>query len=542
MKKYIFSRNLILLSASLLLCTGIFVPGAVAAEKGAVIIEAMGTEPTNLDIFKAARQPEYTVLHLMFESLFVVDPTLKVQPLLVESHQVSDDQKTWTFVIRKGIKFHDGTPLNAEAVKFSFDRHMAGSQGRFLKVIESITVTDPMTVAMKLKQPFALLLNVLASPNIVIASPTAFNQNPQGWGSKTLVGTGPMMFKEWRSGDRVVMARNPEYKHGPSFLTNRGPAKVEGWEIRFLPEPTTLISELTAGDVDLSDYVTERDVKKVSQGKNTELFEAKSTSPIYLAMNTRDEPFNDKNVRIAAAHAVNAEAVRKAAMSGIGAPLFTPISPMALGFHKPSEEAGKPLTDYSLEKAKQMLEAAGWKDANGDGVREKNGKELAIEFLAFNIARYKRMAEVATPMLQEAGFKVNLQILEAGDLYQRTLAGKHHLLSTGLVGSQGFAVDDLVSELHTESLGTVAQWCLYKDEKMDKLLDTARYNPDPKEREKALNEAQMIAAQEVVVIPIANSMEIFGYKKALGGVESYIKHPWAFNQADEWRALEIYRK
>ena len=74
------------------------------------------------------------------------------------------------------------------------------------------------------------------------------------------------------------------------------------------------------------------------------------------------------------------------------------------------------------------------------------------------------------------------------------------------------------------------------------MLDTARYNPDPKEREKALNEVQMIAAAEVIVIPIANAMETFGYKKALGGVDNYVKHPWAFNQADAWRALEIYKK
>jgi len=542
MKKQCFIRTIVALAVALALCVGLPGLGTAAAQKGGVVIEAMGTEPTNLDIFKAARRPEYTILHLMFEPLFIVGPDLKVQPHLAASYKVSADQKTWTFVIKKGIKFHDGTPVNAEAVKFSFDKHLKGSQGRFLKIFDSVTVSDPMTVTVNLKKSYALLLNVLSSPNIVIASPTAYNKNPKEWGSKVLVGTGPMMFKEWRSGDRVVLAKNPDYKHGPAFLANQGPAYVDGWEIRFLPEPTTLVAELTAGGVDLSDYVTERDVKKVKRSKKTALIEAKSTSAIYLAINTRDEPFSDKNVRIAAAHAVSGKAVRKGAMSGIGAPLYTPISPMILGFYKPSEDVGKPLVNYDLEKAKQILEAAGWKDTNGDGVREKDGKELFVNFLAFNIARYKRMGEVAAPMLEAAGFKVKLQILEPGDLYQRTLAGKHNLLATGLVGSQGYAVDDLVSELHSGSWGTVAQWSLYKNDKVDAMLDKARYNPDPKEREKALNEVQMIAAAEVVVIPIANAMETFGYKKALGGVDNYVKHPWAFNQADGWRALEIYKK
>ena len=542
MKKQCLIWNIVALAVALVLCVGLPGLGIAAAKKGGVVIEAMGTEPTNLDIFKAARRPEYTILHLIFEPLFIVDPDLKVQPHLAASYKVSADQKTWTFVIKKGIKFHDGTPVNAEAVKFSFDKHLKGSQGRFLKIFDSVTVSDPMTVTVNLKKSYALLLNVLSSPNIVIASPTAYNKNPKEWGSKVLVGTGPMMFKEWRSGDRVVLAKNPDYKHGPAFLANQGPAHVDGWEIRFLPEPTTLVAELTAGGVDLSDYVTERDVKKVKRSKNTALIEAQSTSAVYLAINTRDEPFNDKNVRIAAAHAVSGKAVRKGAMSGIGAPLYTPISPMILGFYKPSEDVGKPLVNYDLEKAKQILEAAGWKDTNGDGVREKDGKELFVNFLAFNIARYKRMGEVAAPMLEAAGFKVKLQILEPGDLYQRTLAGKHNLLATGLVGSQGYAVDDLVSELHSGSWGTVAQWSLYKNDKVDAMLDEARYNPDPKEREKALNEVQMIAAAEVVVIPIANAMETFGYKKTLGGVDNYVKHPWAFNQADGWRALEIYKK
>ena len=515
--------------------------GAAAPKKGGVVVEAMGTEPTNLNIFKAARRPEYTILHMMFEPLFIVDNNLKVQPLLVESYTVSDDQKVWTFNLKKGIKFHDGTEVNAAAVKFSMDMHLKGSQGRFLKILESVEATGPMTVVMKLKKSYALLLNVLSSPNIVIASPTAYNKNPQEWGSKILVGTGPMMFKEWKSGDRVIMVRNPDYKHGPAWLANKGPAYVDSWEVRFLPEPTTLIAELTSGNVDLSDYVTERDVKKVKKSKNTTMVEAKSTSAIYLAMNTSVPPFDNIKVREAACHAVSGKAVRKAAMSGIGAPLYTPISPMILGFYKPSEDIGKPLVKYDVAKAKALLAEAGYKDSNGDGVLEKDGKDLYVNFLAFNIARYKRMGEVAAPMLQAAGFKVNLQILEPGDLYQRTLAGKHNLLATGLVGSQGFAVDDLVSMLHTGSIGTVAQWCLYKNPAMDKLLDDARYNSDLKARDKSLVEAQKIAAAELVVVPIANAMETFGYKKTLGGVDEYLKHPWCFNQADEWRALVVYK-
>lgn len=511
-------------------------------KKGGTIIEAIGTEPTNLDPFKGARRPEMTILHLIFEPLFVITPKLEIEPLLVESWKVSKDNRTWTFVLKKGIEFHDGTVLNAEAVKFSLEKHMKGSQGKMLKVIDKVEVVDENTVVLKLKEPYPILLTVLSDHAVGMVSPKAFKDYASEWGSKVIVGTGPLKFKKWLSGDRVILERNENYNHGPSFLANKGPAYVDEWIIRFIPEPATLIAELTEGNVDLSDYVSERDVRRVKKNPKTNVFMARSNSAIYLAINCSSEnkPFDDVRIRLALAHAVNAKIVLKAAMSGIGGPLYTPISPTVLGFWKGSEPIGKANTRYDLKVAKQLLEEAGWK-VGRDGVRMKDGKPLEVVFLAFTIARYKRMAEVATPMLQEAGFKVDLKILEAGDLYERVLKGKHDLLSTGAVGSKGIAITDLVRSLHSISLGSILQWSLYSNPEMDKLLDKARYDANPKVREQALKDAQKIAAEEVVVVPIANAMEIFGYKKTLGGVDNYVKHPWAFDQADVYRALEIYK-
>jgi peptide/nickel transport system substrate-binding protein len=533
-------RFMIILVSLLMVTVGMSWAGQATPKKGGTLIEGMGTEPTNLDPFKAARRPEMTVLHLILEPLFVITPKMEIEPLLVESWKASEDQRTWTLALKKGITFHDGTPLNAEAVKFSLEKHMGGSQGRMLKVIEAIAVEGENTVVLKLKQPFPIMLNVLSDHAIGMISPKAFAS--EGWGSKVIVGTGPLKFKRWLSGDRLIMERNPDYKHGPSFVTNKGPAYVDEWIIRFIPEPATLIAELTEGNVDLTDYVSERDVKRVKDNPKTNVFMGRSTSAIYLAINCSSEnkPFDDVRVRRALAHAVNADIVLKAAMSGIGGPLYTSISPTVMGFWEGSEPIGKTNTKYDLALAKKLLDEAGWK-VGSDGVRMKDGQPLEVVFLAFSIARYKRMAEVATPMLQEAGFKVDLKILEAGDLYERVLKGKHDLLSTGLVASKGIALDDMVGTLHSTTIGRITQWCLYKNPQMDELLDKARYDADPKVRAQALKDAQKLAAKEVTVVPIANAMEIFGYKKALGGVDNYVKHPWAFDQADSWRALEIYK-
>jgi peptide/nickel transport system substrate-binding protein len=511
-------------------------------KRGGTIIEAMATEPTNLNTLKMARRPENTILHLMFEPLFTVNQKLEIVPLLVESYKTSADGLVWTFVIKQGIKFHDGTPLNAEAVKFSLEKDQGGSQGARISAIKEVKVVDDMTVEVVLKHPYPVFLTALANPGIVMFSPTAYKKAPEDWGSKVLVGTGPFMFVEWKSGDRVIMKKNPYYHHGPSFAENKGPAYVDQWIVRFIPEEATLIGELTSGNVDLSTYVTERDIRTVKNSKNTDLVIGKSTSAIYLAINCAadNKPFNDPRMRSALAHAVNAAAVRKAALSGVGDPLYTYISPNTMGFYKPAEEIAKPLIAYDPAKAKAILDELGWKDT-GKGYREKDGQPLEVNFLAFSIPRYKRVAEVATPMLQKVGFKVNLQILEAGNLYEKTLKGEHDLLSTANVASSGIALDDLISTLHSKNLKSIAQWAHFSNPEMDRLLDTASFNLDPQKRTAALDAAQELAAREIPCVPIANARTIFGYKKDIG-VENYISHPWAFEQADEWRGLEVYRK
>jgi peptide/nickel transport system substrate-binding protein len=542
MLKNRFLRSMVVMVLSAVILLGFSWVGQAQPKRGGRIVEALGTEPTNLDIFKAGRRPELTILRLIIEPLVVWNEKLEVEPLLAKSWSVSKDQLTWTFTLNRNIKFHDGTPLNAEAVKFSIERHKKGIAAVLLMAVKEVEVVNESTVAFKLEKPFPGLLDNLAQYAVGIVSPAAVQKAGNDWGSKVIVGTGPLKFKNWVSGDRINLERNENYKHAPSFSTNKGPAYVDEWVIRFLLEPTTLIAELTEGNVDLSNYITERDAAKVKNHPKTELLSVKSTIAVYLAINCspKNEPFDDVRVRQALTHAVNKEVVIKAAMFGIGDPLYTSISPNIKGFSKESEEIGKRVNRYDPERAKKLLEEAGWK-SGADGIREKDGKKLEVEFLAFTIAGFKQTAEVAIPMLESVGFKPKLLVLEAGDLYQRVLAGNFDLLSTSQVTSQGIAANDLVRGYHSRSIGTILQWCHYNFPEMDRLLDTAQFSLDPKERAKAVIEAQKKSVEDVPVVPIANQMGLFGYKKNLGGVSNYFKHPLAYSQMDGYRALEIYK-
>jgi peptide/nickel transport system substrate-binding protein len=533
---------LVVLSA-LVAVVGMRSEGLAQAKRGGTIVEALGAEPTTLDIFKSGRRPELTILRLIVEPLVVPNEKLEPVPLLAKSWTVSKDQLTWTFTLNRDIKFHDGTPLNAGAVKFSIERHKKGIASVLLSVVKQVDVVDEYTVAFKLERPFPGLLDNLAQFAVGIVSPTAVQMAGNDWGSKVIVGTGPLKFKSWVSGDRITLERFDGYKHGPSFVSNKGPAYADEWVIRFLLEPTTLIAELTEGNVDLSNYIVERDATKVKNHPKTDLVMVPSTVAVYLAINTspKREPLNDLRVRQALTLAVNRDAVIKAVMAGIADPLYSPLPPNIKGYSKEAEEVGKRVNRYDPERAKQLLDQAGWK-LGKDGIREKDGKKLEINYIAFTIAGFKQMAEVTVPMLDAVGIKSKLEILEAGDLYQRVLATNFDLLSTSQVTSQALAINDMVRGYHSKSIGTILQWAHYNNPDMDRLLDTAQFSPDAGERTKALVEAQKKAIEDVVVVPIANQKGLFGYKKTLGGVDSYFKHPLAYSQLDGYRALEIYKR
>jgi len=505
------------------------------------MVEAMYAEPTNLDMFKATRRPERTILDLIYEPLFVFNEDLGIEPLLVESWSLSEDQLTWTFNLKEGITFHDGTSFDAEAAKIALEAYREkGTYAWMLHPLAEVRVVGKYTFVITLDERYPLLLSYLARYPIGMIAPSAI-ENP----GATVLGTGPFKFKKWISGDRIILERNEDYKHGPSFVANKGPAYVDEWIFRFILEPSILLGELTDGDVDISDYITAKDVSTVRDHPAADVIVSESTTLICDAINCspQNEPYNDVKIRQAIAHATNEEVVRKVALYDVAAPCHTILATTVQGYWEQSEAIAYTNTAYDVEKAEMLLEEAGWTDINGDGVREKEGKDLTLVYLAFAVPMHQRIAEVVTPMLESVGFKVDLKILEPGDLYERTLAGKHDLLATSYCASSGIALDDLVAAVHSDGKGSILQWCLYNSVEMDQLLDTARFSLDPVERQEALIAAQKLAAEETLVSPTGLAMEIFGYKKeAVGGVDKYIEHPWAFSQADAFRGLELYKK
>jgi len=345
----------ILLISLFLIGSSAFIGLAQQDKSGGKIIEALASEPTKLDIQEATRRPEGAVLNLICEPLFIVGPDLEIQPLLASSWEVSDDYLTWTIHIKKGIKFHDGNPVNAEAVKFSLDRVRNGNNGWMLDPVESIEVVDDYTVALHLSETYPVLPNYLANYWMGIVSPAKVKEYGENYGAQYISGTGPYMFKEWVSGSRIVLERNENYKHGPSFASNQGPAYADQWIFRFIPETSTLVAELQQGNVDLSYYIGAEAVDQLERHSNTEVAKKIAASNVHVGINlgykkeggeALNKPFDDVKVREAVAHAINKEAVIKAAMMGVGKPTYTLTPPNVKMYWEEAWELGKKLTEY----------------------------------------------------------------------------------------------------------------------------------------------------------------------------------------------------
>ena len=533
----VFLAGLVLVIGNIALTT------AAQSQYGGTITEALGSEPTTMNIFEGTRRPEQAVLNLIHEPLFIMNKQLTPEPLLVDSWEASEDGLTWTFVIKQGIEFHDGTPLNAEAVAFSINRHLSGTHAYMLGDLKEAVAQDEYTVVFNFEEPYPELLTYLANYWIGMVSPQAVEELGEDYGVKDIVGTGPFVFKEWISGDRIILEKNQDYNHGPAFLSNQGPAYVEQWVFRSIVEPFTLIAELEEGDVDCTTYIPEDAHDQVADNPNLELATKPAPSSIHLAINTSPDnpPYDDARVREAIAHAVNRDAVILAALFGVAAPLYSLAPPGVLGYWEEGTDLAYQYTNYDPETSRSLLKEAGWIDTDGDGVCEKNGEKLDLVFFAFNIARYRRIAEVVEPMLEEVGFNVQIMVLEPGDLYERVIRGEHDLLSTAWMGI-GLAQDLLFPTCHSDYLGTKTNWFLFSNAEFDAAMSLSLSALDDTERRQAVYKAQEVVIKAALCAPVASPLDMFGYKQRIGGVDEYMEHPWAFARDDAIRALLLYIK
>jgi peptide/nickel transport system substrate-binding protein len=347
--------------------------------------------------------------HALFTPLVQYDENLQPVPWLAESWQLEGDSAV-VFTLRQDVRWHDGQPVTAEDVKFTFDRAkdpdvaspLLGSV--FLKDVASAEVTGPNSIRFAFTRPHAQALedfwwapvprHVLEGVPVAELRTSPFNRSP--------VGSGPFRLEEWRAGERIVLARNPDF---PAALG--GPAAAERVVLRIIPEATTAYTELATGGVHVNVEVLPEQASEVEANPSLRLLAYPGKTVYYLGWNNARAPFDDVEVRRALGAAVDRQGIISGLLHGRARPASSTTPP---GHPLAPDDLPPPTQDVAGAQAR--LERAGWIDSNGDGIREKNGQPLRFALLTATDPVRRSVAVALQSQLRQVGADVEIRALE----------------------------------------------------------------------------------------------------------------------------------
>lgn len=315
-------------------------------------------EPKSLDPHAVTAVNDFRILVNVYDGLTrYKDGTLEVEPSLAESWEVSEDGRTYTFKLRSGVSFHDGSPLNAEAVKFNFDRmldeeHPHHDTGPFplaffFSTVEEVTAVDDLTVEFKLSEPYAPFLSNLAYPTGLIVSPAAVEEHGADFG-RNPSGTGAFKFEQWEANSRVVVTRNQDYWDGPP--------PVEAIIYRPITDANTRMAEMLSGGLDVMVEVPPDGLQQFRGDETFNVHEQAGPHVWFLILNMKEGPFADRKVRQAANYAINKQALVENILQGTAEVAAGPTPP---AFAWAYNEELEPYA-YDPDRAKELLAEAGY--------------------------------------------------------------------------------------------------------------------------------------------------------------------------------------
>lgn len=475
--------------------------GDSSAPGGDTLVAAIGGEPDQLDPQKTSSYFSFEVLENVFDTLVEPDENLEMQPALAESWEVSDDQLTWTFHLRGGVTFHDGSPFTSEDVVYSYDRIMDEELSNAWKFssVTGVTADGDNTVVITVSQPTPNLLSNLGGFKGMAIVEKA---NVESGDITTVpIGTGPFSLKEYTAGDHITLTANPDYWGGAP--------KLGGVEYRFISEPATALAALKAGDVDWTDVVPTQQVESLQNDDSLKLGVTPSSDYWYLALNEAKAPWNDVRVRQAIAYAIDRDAILKAVSYGTAAENQLAIPEQSFWYTKYDTYS----TD--LDKATSLLAEAGVTGGTIDFLATSDYPETVTA------------AQIIAANLEPLGITVNIRQPDFSTWLDEQNSGNFDLLMMGWLGN--IDPDDFYySQHHTGGTSNAQK---YSNPEVDKLLDAGRVETDKDARKDLYAQAATIIADEASYIYLYNPSVIQAWNPSLTGYETRADRAIRFRDA-----------
>ncbi|MEO6913655.1 MAG: ABC transporter substrate-binding protein [Candidatus Baltobacteraceae bacterium] len=437
-----------------------------------------------------------------------------VSPAIAQRWTMTADGKTWTFTLKPGLKFSDGTPVDAQAVKFNFDRwrlvsdpyhgnevygYYADMFGGFPGLIGDVKVTSPTTVVLTLTRSFGPFLRDVAMPSFAIGSPTALRKDEEGFAQQP-VGYGPYTIAEWVKDDHITLQANPTWQ-GPK------PA-YQTVVVRDLADPSTAVLSLQKGDVDILTDPGRDDAKRLATQTGITIYQQPSNNLMYMAMNMEKSPFDTLAVRQAIADAIDLPAIVRAFYDGGGMVANSWTPPGMLG----ENPAVKAYT-YNPVKAKQLLSQAGM----------PNGFSTQLFYTTAPrpyMPEPQRTAEAIQADLKKVGITITLEPFEWGVFLDKIRNGEHPMCLIGWSGDNGDPDDFMYPLLDRDSAHkpTAQNYSFWRDAAFHKLMLAGQSSVDDAKRAAIYRQANALIHEQVpalamihTTVPIAMKSSIFGY-------------------------------
>ncbi|ART75511.1 glutathione ABC transporter substrate-binding protein [Sutcliffiella horikoshii] len=470
--------------------------GARSEEKGGSLIIARLSDATRLDPHFITDIPSANIIYQkVYETLVVPNQDMEIEPLLATEWKQLDEI-TWEFSLKEGVKFHDGTPFNAEAVKVTFERVLdpeTGSpQREKLSMIKEIEVLDEYTVRMHLDYPYAPLLSILASNEGSIISPKAIKENEESL-SQHPVGTGPFIFESWNTGQDITLIKNPSYWGQEPNL--------EEVIFKVVPEDATRLALIETGEAHVSDQVPVTELDRIENSNSMSLYRTEGLGVEYIGFNVESKVVNDVRVRKAISHAIEREAILKGVYNKVGTLANSAMSPKVFGYSENIKAY-----EYDINKAKKFLKEAGYKDG------------LSLNLLTSDRKERINMAEVIQSQLKGIGVDVSIQVLEYGAYLEMIDKGDHDLFIGGWGNATGDGDYNQYNLFHTASQGPPGNHFYYSNEEVDNIIEKAREEMDQEKRKVLYEKAMQIQMDDAVYVPIRNYEHLAVYTKGVEGI------------------------
>lgn len=472
------------------------------------IVYGLTLEPSGIDPHRNQSSEMGIVLRQVYDTLVYRHPeTKEIVPGLATEWTISDDGTVYTFVLREGVTFHDGTSFDARVVAANLDR-ITASETLSQKAVfllgpyERYELVDAYTIRLILNEPFSPLLDSLSQIYLSMASPKAFREYSINTYQYHQVGTGPFRFVEYIPGDKIVLQRNPDYSWGPDFYLPPSENSIDQITYRFFPEPSTRVLALESGEAQIMGELLPSDARALSNNSQLRLYPISIPGqPMQFLMNTQYYPTDNIVVRQALIQATNRGIIVDTVFQGFSPIAWGPLSSSTQYYS--SNIVGK--LNYDLTQARALLSSIGFVDADNNGYLDTVNGDLEVTIIVPPWNLTPEVAQLIRDQWRDIGIRVVLeQVPGFSALQERVMRGEYNLVAFNTVGydpailNQFFISDSTNNYMH------------YSNPQLDGALYAAVRETSSSVRRALYDQVQQFIMDQALILPIRDYVNLNG--------------------------------